>query len=74
METRFRIKAIAADRGIKLSDLAATVGVSLNHFSTITRNRRKTVKIDLIGRLCAALNCTPNELIEIRADGDEARS
>ncbi|MBJ6722407.1 helix-turn-helix domain-containing protein [Bacillus sp. PR5] len=71
MATVLRIKAIAADRGILLSDLAKTVGLSINHFSMVTRNRRKTVRLELIGKLCAALDCTPNELIDIRADTEK---
>lgn len=71
METVFRIKAIAADRGILLSVLAGKVGLSPNYFSQLTNNRRKTVRIEVIGKLCTVLNCTPNDLIDIRASSHE---
>ncbi len=71
METVFRIKAIAADRGILLSVLAEKVGLSPAYFSLLTQNRRKTVRIEVIGKLCTVLNCTPNDLIDIRASSHE---
>lgn len=71
MRTTVKIREIAADRKMKHAAIARQVGVSPSHLSTIILNHRKTIRLDLIGRLCAALNCTPNDLFEIRADNVE---
>lgn len=63
-----RIKAMAADRGMNLSDLAAKVDITRSQFSRITHNRMKTINVDLLEKLCIALTCTPGDLIEYRSD------
>jgi len=64
-----RIKAIAADRGMNLSDLADKVDMKRTQFSRITQNKQKTISYELLEKLCVVLDCTPGQLIEFRRDG-----
>lgn len=56
-----RLWKLLIDRGMKKSDLQREAGLSA---STITKlGRNETVTTETIGKICAALGCTPNDVL-----------
>lgn len=65
MTLNLNIRAIRQQRGLRISDLADMVGVSVAHMSEVERGR-KNLNNHLIERLSGALRVPPEALI---ADG-----
>lgn len=61
---RIRLKAVSADRGMMQKDLAALTGIRQPTLSAMNNNAAKHIPIDVLDKLCKALNCTPGELLE----------
>lgn len=63
-----KIKAVAADRGVDLGELATAAGLTPAQFSRVTHGRTKTIRLELLDRLCATLKCSPGDLIKFQPD------
>ena len=50
------------DRDMKKKGLEKAAGISNYVISKITRNENITV--ETVGKICKALNCTPNDMLE----------
>ena len=50
------------DRDMKKKDLEKVAGISNYVISKMTRNENITV--ETVGKICKALNCTPNDMME----------
>ena len=71
MKGRFIIQAnykklwhILLDRNMKKKELAELAGVS-----TYTINKHDNVTVEVLGKICKALNCTLDDIMESREDG-----
>ncbi|NMP37555.1 MAG: helix-turn-helix transcriptional regulator [Clostridiales bacterium] len=51
------------DKDMKKKDLEAVSGVS--HYTINKLNRGENVNVDIIARICTALGCEPNDIMEI---------
>ena len=56
------------DRDMKKKGLEKAVGISNYVISKITRNENITV--ETVGKICKALNCTPNDMLEFVFDSE----
>ena len=54
------------DRDMKKKDLEKVAGISNYVISKMTRNENITV--ETVGKICKALNCTPNDMMEFVSD------
>ena len=54
------------DRDMKKKDLEKSAGISNYVISKMTRNENITV--ETVGKICKALNCTPNDMMEFVSD------
>ena len=54
------------DRDMKKKDLEKAAGISNYVISKMTRNENVTV--ETVGKICKALNCTPNDVMEFASD------
>ena len=54
------------DRDMKKKDLEKVAGISNYVISKMTRNENITV--ETVGKICKALNCTPNDMMEFMPD------
>ena len=67
----FNPKKVFALRGIqKTTNYLVTMGFSYVKASSFLKSKSQFVKIKDIERLCVALNCTPNDLFEWKADNN----
>lgn len=63
---KFNPKNIIAKRGIERTTafLVGQLGMDPSTASRFLKSKSRFVKISDIGKLCVALNCTPNDLFE----------
>lgn len=62
------IDRILAKRKMRAKDLAETIGVSETHLSLFRSGKVKGVRFSTLARLCAALRCTPGDLLGYEID------
>ena len=56
------------DRDMKKKDLEKDAGIGNYVISEITGNENITV--EAVGKICKALNCTPNDIMEFASDSE----
>lgn len=61
-----RLFKLLIDRDMKKGDLERTAGIS--HYVMHKLNHGKTVTTEIIEKICRALNCTPDNIMEIIYD------
>lgn len=68
----FNPKNIFAKRGIEKTTafLVGKLGMDYSTASRFLKTKSRFVKISDIGKLCVALNCTPNDLFEWKPDAN----
>ena len=59
---------ILLDRDMKKKDPEKAAGISNYVISKMTRNENITV--ETVGKICKALNCTPNDMMEFVSDSE----
>lgn len=67
---RFRVAAIAQERGISLRQLAIRSGVTYATVFRLSRNKTRGVELGTLGRLAGVLEVAPGDLVE-SAPGEE---
>lgn len=54
------------ERGMTLTSLADTVGISLVNLSIMKNNRAKAIRYSTLTAICHALGCQPGELLSVQ--------
>ncbi|WP_125710210.1 helix-turn-helix domain-containing protein [Lacticaseibacillus porcinae] len=52
------------DRGMSLTQLADTVGMTMANLSILKTGKAKAIRFSTLCKLCAALNCQPGDLLK----------
>ena len=63
MPIRVTLDEMLARRGKKARELAAEIGLSETQLSMFRSGKVKGIRFGTLARLCAALGCTPGELL-----------
>lgn len=58
-----RLDELLADRGMTLTALAETVGVSIVNLSVLKNDRAKAIRFTTLVAICEALNCEVGDLL-----------
>lgn len=66
IEVVLRLDEMLARERMTIVQLSKLVGVHVTNLSVMKNGHGKSMKYDLMVRLCLALNCTPNDLFELR--------
>ena len=66
-----KLKELLDSRGIKQKELADASGVRPSTISAICRNYTDRISLPALEKICLALGCTPNDIIEILPDAEE---
>ena len=61
---RLRLRDVRKDRGLTQVQLAALTGLNQGDISRIESGQRQNVSLATLDRLCAALGCPVDELVE----------
>ena len=70
---RLRLDELLAERGRTLYWLAKESGLSHTSLFRLRHDQASQIRFDVIDKLCAALDCDPNDLIEIAANRPEGK-
>ena len=63
-----KLRKLLIDRDMKKKDPEKAAGISNYVISKMTRNENITV--ETVGKICQALNCTPNDMMEFVSDSE----
>lgn len=70
MEIRIRLLELMAKNEIRhVSTLAEMAGVSDQSLNNLIKGRTRTLRLDTLAKICKALDCKIEELIEIKEEG-----
>lgn len=58
---------LLAARGMTLVELSDRVGISVVNLSVLKNGRARAIRFSTLTALCDALNCTPGDLLSVRA-------
>ena len=67
----FHIDVMLAKRKMSLTELSERVGITMANLSILKTGKAKAVRLETLGRLCAALDCQPGALMEFLPDEAE---
>ena len=56
-----------AKRKMKLTELSATVGISVQNLSVLKTGKARAIRFSTLEALCQALACTPGDLLEYQS-------
>ncbi|MCU0756619.1 MAG: helix-turn-helix transcriptional regulator [Xanthomonadales bacterium] len=68
MPIRVTLDAVLARRGRTARDLASEIGLSETQLSLFRSGKVRGIRFATLARICAALDCTPGELLDYTAD------
>jgi putative transcriptional regulator len=60
-----RLDELLAERGMTLTQLSATVGVSIVNLSVLKNDRARAIRFSTLTAICDALGCGPGELLVV---------
>ena len=63
-----KLRKLLIDRDIKKKDLEKAAGIGNYVIFKMTGNENITV--EAVGKICKALNCTPNDIMEFASDSE----
>lgn len=69
MKAHFKLRELMFQKQIRtIEQVANTSGVHRNIVSRIYNDQPKQINLETLAKLCAALNCSPADLIAIEKD------
>lgn len=68
---KINLSRLMGERKMKISDLAAATNLNRNGLSRLYYDETDGIKFDTLNKLCAALNCSVEELLEYVPDAVE---
>ena len=63
-----KLRQLPIDRDIKKKDLERAAVISSRVISKMTGN--ENIAVEAVGKICKALNCTPNDLMKFVSDNE----
>lgn len=65
------LDVMMAKRKMKLQDLAAAVGISIQNLSILKTGKAKAIRFSTLQAICEALACQPGDILEYYLEPDE---
>lgn len=62
---RIQLDVLLAERGMTLTQLSDTVGISLANLSILKRDKARAIRFTTLVAICEALDCDPGDLITL---------
>ena len=59
---------VMKERGVKLKDLAAKIGLTDANLSNIKTGKISAIRFSTLNALCKELNCRPADILEYQED------
>jgi putative transcriptional regulator len=67
---KIQLDLLLVERGMTLTQLSETVGVSLPNLSILKRGRARAIRFTTLVAICEALDCAPGDLIQLERSPD----
>lgn len=74
MPIRVTLDQMLTRRGMKARELAAEVGISETQLSLFRSGKVKGIRFRTLAKLCAALQCTPGDLLDYDYLADDLKA
>ena len=71
MPISVKLDELLYQRRMTLTELAEKVDITLANLSILKTGKAKALRLETLGRLCAALDCQPGDLMEFLPDEAE---
>jgi putative transcriptional regulator len=68
MAIRINLDRVMQERGITLTELSESVGITLANLSILKTNKARAVRFSTLSALCSKLKCQPGEILEFYAE------
>ena len=59
-----RLDVVLAQRKVRLTDLAARVGITIQNLSVLKTGRAKAIRFSTLEAICRELDCQPGDVLE----------
>jgi putative transcriptional regulator len=63
------LDVMLARRKMKLQDLAAQVGITIQNLSILKTGKAKAIRLETLNEICRVLECQPGDLLRYEVDG-----
>src|SRR5262249_51585565 len=67
------LDVMLARRKMRSKELAERIGITEQNVSLLKSGKVKGIRFDTLGRICAALDCQPGDILDDRAAGAGGR-
>ncbi len=64
-----RLDALLEERGMTMTELATTVGVTLANMSILKTGKARAIRFSTLAAICDALDCQPGDLLRYEPGG-----
>ena len=64
------LDVMLAKRKMRSKELAERIGITEQNVSLLKSGKVRGVRFETLGKICAALDCQPGDLLEFRPDED----
>jgi putative transcriptional regulator len=64
MAIKVNLDMMLVKRGMKLTELADRIGITLANLSILKTNKARAIRFSTLDALCRELDCQPGELLE----------
>jgi len=71
MAIQVNLDLILVKRGMKLSELAEAIDITLPNLSILKTNKARAIRFSTLDAICRALYCQPGELLEYIPDDEQ---
>ena len=68
MAIRVNLDMMLVRRGMKLSELAETIDITLPNLSILKTNKARAMRFSTLEAICRELDCQPGDLLEYMPD------
>jgi putative transcriptional regulator len=72
MAIRVNLDLMLVKRGMKLSELAEAIGITLPNLSILKTNKARAIRFSTLEGICRELDCQPGDLLEYVPENDQA--
>ena len=64
MAIKVNLDMMLVKRGMKLTELAERIGITLANLSILKTNKARAIRFSTLDALCRELDCQPGEILE----------
>jgi putative transcriptional regulator len=73
MTIRVNLDLLLVKRGVKLTELAQAIDITLPNLSILKTNKARAIRFSTLEAICRELNCQPGDLLEyVPEEGDQS--